>query len=246
MFSSKGIYLCTSIVGSCILTGIVTANAQLTFPTTRTALAASDTADWTQYPGNWASDPNHDIGSSTLTMTTPGGVTLTASQPSGNNFQIWTQGPDFPATFKSGEPILWTSANSSGPITISFASPVAAAGAEVEIGSAPSTAFTGTLNVYDASNTLLGTFTKNVTDTASGLTPLFLGVRSTSENISSIVFSLSNPSGDIAMNELSVSKLSAVPEPSTYALAFGLALLGFAGCRKGCRLISLRRSLPAE
>jgi hypothetical protein len=75
--------------------------------------------------------------------------------------------------------------------------------------------------VYDASNNLIESLTLS-NGTSNLVTPgTFIGFQEASADISKIVFS----NGAVAVRDISISSISAVPEPSTWAMM----ILGFAG-----------------
>lgn len=139
------------------------------------------------------------------------------------------EGLDFTGIFMPGDQLLsQSSSNLSDPILVGFDQPVAAVGAQVQ--ALPGGVFTGIMDVFDPSGTLLGEVTApgNNTGTADGSAP-FVGAISTSADIGFVVFSAArgNPlfpkEGDVAVNAVSV--FYPVPEPASAGL-LAVALLG--------------------
>lgn len=121
--------------------------------------------------------------------------------------------------------------NLSDPILVGFSTPVRGVGTQIE--SLLPGAFTGYMDLFDASNSLLGEISVpgNTTSANDGSAP-FIGALSTSLNIDHVVFSVNNGNpqfpraGDVAINALAFS----VPEPGTLSI-LGAGLLGVIAAR---------------
>lgn len=184
--------------------------------TDRTTLGANDLLNWSSVA------PPFTFLSSTFTASSVGGLGVTVSIPTPtppvSQPFVFQNGSTIPTNFGDGDFILFTGLNFStqagnpGPLTLTFAQPVFAAGAQLlpdEGG-----AFIGFISAFDLNNTLLGAFQLDgVVTTARDNSAIFLGVSSDTANISRLVFSTSIPNVGIGINQLSIV---AVPEPSMW------------------------------
>ena len=102
--------------------------------------------------------------------------------------------------------MLSTGGSGVGPITIDIANPVSGVGAQIQADDFG--AYTAQIQAFDSSHNLLGTFTvSGDSEGGSTGTAPFLGVSSTSSNISEIVYSLTADGNlaDLAINQLSLT-----------------------------------------
>jgi hypothetical protein len=134
---------------------------------------------------------------------------------------IFQTSPIIPSNFANGDFILFTgfapglfpSPGNPSPLTITFDTPVSAAGAQIAVDD--TFQFTAFISAFDRANNLLGTFSANGTSSlALDNSALFLGVRSDTDNISRLVFSSSESNRALGINRLSIDT-STVPEPSS-------------------------------
>jgi len=146
--------------------------------------------------------------------------------------------------FNVGDSVIWAEGSSSytgsGPLTLSF-KPVQGAGLFVQ--SVSSGAFTVQIQAFNG-NTLLNSFTAT---SASGAGQ-FIGVLDDHAEITKIQLSLTQcgpgcDSNDFAVNSLVLNTVSAVPEPSTWAL-FGLGALALPLLRR--RAASTQSSINSK
>ena len=102
--------------------------ADITFVSSRSALGATDQVDW---PGN-----AFDFASNPFVVTSPGGVSVTASKPTDPNpllnlFQRRDEQPtEWFGNFAIGDKLLWTQSGIGGPVTLKFDRGVNAAGTQ--------------------------------------------------------------------------------------------------------------------
>jgi hypothetical protein len=187
----------------------------------RAALGATDSIDWGQ------KGPAFTNLSNPFTALSAGGLSVTVSQATGNT-QRRDEGNGWVGNFALGDHLLWTQGG--GPLTIDFATPVSAAGAQVQENIFGT--FTGQLNAtaYSPSGANLGTATfAGLNNGAENNTNPFVGIEDLSgANIASIVFSITSPANqDFAINTVSLATSPAVPLPS--AAWGGMALLAVIG-----------------
>ncbi len=148
-------------------------------------------------------------------------------------FQTLPPPTGIPTNFAKGDFILLTgltpgqfpSPGNPGPITISFNQPVFGAGAQVAVDD--TTNFTASIAAYDRNRNLLGQFSVPAKSSiALDNSAQFLGVRSDTANIASLVFSSSVSDRAVGINALSINA-EPVPEPSsTAATIIGMAWFG--------------------
>jgi len=171
--------------------------------TDRNALAANDLFNWAQLGPAFSYAPNPSA------ITSASGL-LTGRLAIQGSARRLDQGNGWAGDFLPGEALIysWPSV----PITLSFDSPIAAAGAQIDPGYYGS--FSATITAFDAAGTLLGSFSRTGVGTSNeDGSALFLGLRSDQANISTLVFDCQNFNGIgglLAINQLSVS---IVPEP---------------------------------
>ena len=145
---------------------------------------------------------------------------------------------DYTGDFAPGDHLLTDDGSESDSFIVSFGSPVRGFGAQVEpdylMGD-----WSGTIKLYDASSTVIGTFAISGTrGTAEDNSAPFFGFVSNVANISFATFVVDQtsiglpPAGAVAINTMDV--LGSVPESSSLSIA-GVGLLGLAG------LLLLRR-----
>jgi hypothetical protein len=134
-----------------------------------------------------------------------------------------------PTNFANGDFLLFTglqfglfpAPGNPGPISISFAQPVRAAGAQIAVDDEPN--FVGTIKAFDINDNLLDSFSVNGTSsTALDNSAIFLGVKSALAEISRIEFSSDFNNRAIGINTLSIDN-PAIPEPS---LTMALIVMG--------------------
>ena len=125
-----------------------------------------------------------------------------------------------PTNFANGDFLLFTglqfglfpAPGNPGPISISFAQPVRAAGAQIAVDDEQN--FIGTIKAFDINDNLLDSFSVNGTSsTALDNSAIFLGVKSALAEISRIEFSSDFNNRAIGINTLSIDN-PAIPEPS--------------------------------
>lgn len=221
--------------------GVVVAGADtVTTSTSRSSFGGNDTAVW----GPSGGADNHALGD-TYSVTSSGGLGITASLPSGDSMELLTQPTSFYGNFAPGDRVLYTGGTTDA-LTITFDNPVSGVGFQMQqdvFG-----AFTGSLLAYDSSGTLLGNFSEAGDSNANNdNSAIFLGLLDTSgANISYITISdAGNPSAGLGINWLSLFDTStSVPEPST-VLLLSMGLLALAAWLYGCKRSEQRKNLPA-
>jgi hypothetical protein len=193
------------------------------------ALGATDFIDWGQLGTNFT------VVNSPAAVTSNGGDSATVST-AGGVFERRDQFTGWAGNFLPNEALLWT--RLVGPdITITFANAVSGAGTQWQ--SNVFNGFGANLKAYDSANTLLGTVTRDgFSDFSNNGSAIFLGVLSSSANISKIVLTLDYTStgsrvGDFAINRVLFVGGGVVPEPATWAMLItGFGLVGAAVRRR--------------
>jgi hypothetical protein len=194
----------------------------ITLVNNRTALAGNDQVDWSSLgkvfnpfnPNSSAFLPNSfsaisqgdqelnvQIQPASSPDITPPFVFKTGLPPQG-----------IPTNFANGDFLLFTgfkpntfpAPGNSGPLSITFDTPVFGAGAQIAVDDEPS--FTAFVSAFDSSGSLLGTFQEPGTSSlALDNSAVFLGVSSDIPNISKLVFSISALDRAFAINTLSIN-----------------------------------------
>ncbi len=139
---------------------------------------------------------------------------------------------DFTGDFNPDDHLLTDAGSQSDTFIVRFGAPVKGFGTQLE-SDAIMGAWTGSIDLYNSSDTLLGTIlTGGTRGTAEDNSAPFYGILSDTADISYALFWVNNAalfppkSGSLAMNRMDV--LSAVQEPSSLALMV-TALIGLAG-----------------
>jgi len=183
------------------------------------------TFDWSSFgpAGTVISTPDSRPGG-------PGTVTVASSVGA---MLIHQEGMDWHGNFAVGDSLLaLADFDRSDSFIVSFSgAPVFGIGAQIQPASGFFGSFTGIMDLFSASNVLLGEVTISGTSTnAEDNSAPFLGATSTTP-IDRVDFRVAvgfpgfPTEGDLAINQLSL--LAAVPEPTT-ALVLGTAILGLA------------------
>lgn len=170
----------------------------------------------------------------------PSGPAITASMPAGN-FIRYDQGAvpnDFSGgwngNFAPGAALLYTDNTidntNFGPITFTFSTPIYGFGTQFQ--SESQEAFTASIQVYDANNNLLNTFSQiGFSNNHADNSAMFLGVVDSAAGFSKVVLSVTTSTGNdpFAINALSLNtshpELLAVPESSSAVLFASGSLL---------------------
>lgn len=197
------------------------AHSAVVLATSPAALGANSYIDWGQLGADLTT------ASSPFAVTSNLGLIGTVSGP--NEFWAIQQGNTWGGNFAPGDNVLYSTGP--GAFSISFASPVAGAGARFQ--SAFLGSFVARISAYDLADVILGTVSLAGTSNSAGDgSAIFVGARSTARDISRILINVQQSEADvdfaISRLELAVPPAS-VPEPSTVAFAvtglLGIALL---------------------
>lgn len=182
--------------------------------TDRSALGANDSLDWGILGGNGFIPPNP------FTVQSVDGIVITATDTAKGleplEIQVQCSVPSspfgcgrWPGNFAPGDNLLWVQfGGNPDNLVLTFSTPVSGAGMQIQ--SNPNTSlgpFTATIQAFNGT-TLLGSFTENGNSNgAADNSAIFIGVLSSTANITSLVLSTTNPPGtppDFAVNKLSL------------------------------------------
>ena len=161
-------------------------------------------------PQNWTSD---------------GGRTGLVGLVSSQNFENRVQGPSWNGNFANGMGLIYngvtTLGNTPGGILLGFNAPVYGAGAYMQpdwYGT-----FTGSIQLYDASFNLLGSYSHDGTSDTNVGFALFLGAYDSTADVSYALFDTYGTGGDdnLAIGTMRIQttgQVTTVPEPGTLLL----------------------------
>jgi hypothetical protein len=185
----------------------------------RAVLAGTDFIDWGTKGGVFTVLPNP------FSVTSNGGLTATVSQASGT-FERRDQNTGWGGSFNSGDRLLWTRGNN-GPITILFATPLTAAGANFQTDFYGG--FTARVDALAADGTtVLGSYTFSGTSSSAsdGSSP-FAGLQATGGDVF-YGLRFTGLTATSFPNDFAINQLDLVPGAATNAVPApaGLVLLG--------------------
>lgn len=203
------------LAGLMVFVGVTAGFAQVSLVTDRGSLGGVDFIDWAGLGAEFTIVPSGSTIDSNL------GLTATITMPSGA-FSRLDQGSGWAGNFAPGDALLFTNSNA-GPMVISFDAPVEAAGAQIQRNTFGS--FTATIEAYDGSNNLLGSFDVAGDSTSAGdNAAIFVGVQATSAEIARIEYSVDSVTEDFSINQLDIGT-AGVPTMNQVALVLLLLLL---------------------
>jgi hypothetical protein len=227
IISSTGIARQTTTLTALLLffAGIATVRAD-TMQQLASRAGLPDTIFWNQLGGGHIANG--------ATVVSPGGVSATVSGAATGLF-VGQQSINWFGDFGFADYILDTGDNISstyGPMTITFATPIAALGTQIEVDAF--VPYSGTISAYDTASNLLATYPFSGTAHGNGdNSAAFIGLADLSgPHIASVIIhdnATTGSAANFAINQLSV------PEPA------GLS----AGLMGGSSLLMLRRRRPA-
>ena len=180
---------------------------------TRAALGATDFIDW-----GTLGVPFMPL-SAPLTAMSNGGIVATVSQPGDLEFERRDQTTGgWAGNFRGGDRLLWNR-NLSSAISITFATPISGAGAQIQRNLL--LPFTVTLTAFDLGGAALASFSRSgASNTRGDNSAIFLGVSNDVANIARITYAVEQ---GLALNQLDLTTSTAptpvpAPEPGTLLL----------------------------
>jgi hypothetical protein len=193
----------------------------------RSLVAANDQLKWESVGAEY------DAPSNPVAALSQGGLGVTATLGGGASFfELRDEGGGWTGNFAPGARILTTDGNA-GPLTLSFAAPVLAAGLQIQSDAYGS--FSGTIEALDSSSNSLGIFAfSGSSTTAADDSAAFIGVLSGIPEISGLVINLSTGTSldSFGVNYLSIQaqQRGGIPDAmsSVGCLLGGLGLLTLA------------------
>ncbi len=168
-----------------------------------------------------------------VTANTTGGNAVTFTDSGSFGFSVLQQGNEWSGNFANNDLLLWTGNITTldadaVPVTMTFGAAVGGVGTQIQPNNF-GIGFTASIDVFDALNNNIGSFTENGNSTPAGDgSAIFIGVLSTSANIKSITINITSPGVDFAFNKLifgAPATSPSVPEPSSLLLILGGAAL---------------------
>jgi hypothetical protein len=222
-------FLLPAAVLSIAFAAVREAHAGTVLVTSPAALAPDDAIDWGQL------GPDSTSLSDTAMVSSAKALLATVSTADASGLVRVDEGLSWTGNFALGDHLISNNTFSYFPLTISFASPIGGAGAQIQLDS--NGPFTATIQAFSGA-TSLGIFTEDgVSTTAKDGSAIFIGVLDSKAEITSIVFGIDNPPasfGDFAINSLLINTSGAVPEPASLALVT-IALPIVLGIWRCCR-----------
>lgn len=221
-----GFVLAAAALVSAMLTASQPSSAQV-LVTDRTVFAGTDFVDWGNAGANFSTPSNPFAISSNL------GNSLSVSKASGGTFLRLNQGSGWSGNFAPGDELLFTNF-ASGPISISFSSLVAGAGAQIQRNAFG--VFTASIQAFDSGNNSMGLFLLGGSSTSAGdNSAIFIGIENAAGGIARVEFNVTGGS-DFSINQMDIKyHADAVPEGQSVALfAAGIPALWF-GIRRRIR-----------
>lgn len=221
------------------------AHGQVTPVSSVSDLNSNDQIDWGQLGPNFNTTP------SPTGVASEGGLSAIVTDGDfdvdGNQLLRLDQGSGFYGNFAAGDQLLYNigpdpNIGPVNPLVVDFADPVFGAGAQIQPGYEG--AFTAIVSAYDSTNTLLGSFDfsgfSSITDPGDG-SAIFVGVSSTTADISSISFSdfadngigsglQDNGTNDVLIDTLYLNTNN-VPDAGNTFLLLGLAAVSLHALR---------------
>ena len=183
----------------------VPANAAVTLVKSRAAMDGNDLINWAQL-GKPIATVN-----SPADVTSNGGLRAIVSNLGGSTLGEERQGDPWDGNFAANAPIIFTGQFAPvGSISIAFATPVSAVGAQMGHNDEfTPTSFTEVITAYDFDGNLLGTFTvTGEENTDANNSAVFVGIKDSIPEISTVMFSTTTVTGPdpgaIAINNVTL------------------------------------------
>jgi hypothetical protein len=231
MFTKLRLLAVVAVAAFLTLAASTPARAGIVFVTSRSALGATDFVDWSQIGPDFTTTGNPFFANSN------NGVPVTVTMGGSPGFERLTQGISWIGNFAPNDAVLYTQAQGNGVLRLLFPHGETGGGAQIQENFYGP--FTAEISAFGPGHTLLGQFTRNGTSNGNNdNSAIFVGVLSSSPNISEIDFSLTNGgnggTNDFAINRFGLvtgTSTTGIPEPATLAL-FGVGLAGLLRYRR--------------
>ncbi|OZH53653.1 hypothetical protein AFK68_16200 [Hydrocoleum sp. CS-953] len=211
----------------------------ITFVQDRNALQSNDEIEWSSLGKLFnplAPNPG-DFLSNSFSAQSSNGLGINVEIPSaGEDFTppfIFQTNPELLTNFAPGDGILFTGFNrtipntgNTNPLTIVFEKNVKAAGTQIAASASTNIDYEVFVSAFDDQNSLLGTFSlPGISSGALDNSAVFLGVKTDTANIKSLVFQTSSPERGFGINTVYITSVNEPYSGLSLLIIGGLAVV---------------------